>query len=354
MGYSTVMLTACLVWGASANEGDVFQLDGRRAEIVSLDALPYVDSEYSRIYVFDRYDNPKLARLRAKYRLDEVIAQGEDEFEKQVLLMAWVKAQFRFGAPEEGKNGLRNALEILEDAKSGKRFFCVQYAAVLTSTAASLGWVNRQIAIPRHTLTEMWSNQYRKWVMFDPTTAVYAIKGGVPLNAYEIREEWFRRGGKNLVYVMRDFGEPPKEITVTSGKPPFSVDRYRFLGYVPNTDLLDNPCDWARMFITRDDLCEGRTWHRRKNPLHPALDPYFPINQAVPSFAPKGANLEVTLKTLTPNFDSFKVRLDDGEWDPSGDTILWTLHDGINVLKAKSVNKFGVDGPVSTVVSSVK
>jgi hypothetical protein len=37
-----------------------------------------------------------------------VIAPGKDEFEKQLALMAWVKAQFPFGKPDEGKAGLRN------------------------------------------------------------------------------------------------------------------------------------------------------------------------------------------------------------------------------------------------------
>src|SRR3712207_9513543 len=53
-----------------------------------------------------------------------------------------------------------------------------------------------------HSSTEIWSNQHRKWVMFDPTFAMYAEKDGVPLNAYELRQEWFRRDGRDLVFVL--------------------------------------------------------------------------------------------------------------------------------------------------------
>jgi len=333
--------------------GDVLTLHERKAVVVRLDALPYIDSDYSRVYSFDRRGNPKLDELRTKYKLDEVIAPGKDEFEKQLLLMAWVKAQFAFGKPEEGKAGLRNALEILDDARQGKKFFCVQYGAVLTSAAASLGWVNRQMAIPRHTFTEMWSNQHRKWVMLDPTPSVYAEKDGIPLSAYEIRHAWFRHGGKGLVYVMCRQGEPRRRIAAEPQKPQFSVDRYRFLGYVPNTDLLDKPCDWGKMFVTKDDLCEGQSWHKRKNPSDPAVDPYFPINQASPCLVVKGADVEVVLKTLTPNFEAFEVRLDGQNWDRSPDKFLWRLRDGANLLEARSVNTFGVSGPVSTVELTV-
>jgi hypothetical protein len=38
--------------------------------------------------------------------------------------------------------------------------------------------------------------------MLDPTSNMYLQRGGVPLNAWEIREEWFYRDGSNLVFVV--------------------------------------------------------------------------------------------------------------------------------------------------------
>src|SRR6185436_19740996 len=94
----------------------------------------------------------------------------------------------------------------------GHSFFCAQYAEVLVSAAASLGWIDRPLALRRHqdfapaatehSVTEIWSNQHRKWVMLDPTSNMYLEKDGVPLNAYEIRQEWFYRGGAGLVFVI--------------------------------------------------------------------------------------------------------------------------------------------------------
>ncbi|MBC8873662.1 MAG: hypothetical protein H8E44_29850 [Planctomycetes bacterium] len=48
-------------------------------------------------------------------------APGKDEFEKQLLLMSWVRKQIRGGDPK-GLGGMRNALEILELSKQEQRF----------------------------------------------------------------------------------------------------------------------------------------------------------------------------------------------------------------------------------------
>src|SRR4051812_21333745 len=185
---------------SSLRKGETIELNGRKATVTQLDALPYVESEYTRRFKFDSYDNPKLKQLRQRYRLDEVVASGRDEFEKQVLLMDWTHRQFKkFGHPSAECKG---ALEILKALDAGHTFFCSQYAQVLVSCAASLGWVDRPLALRRHqgvakggstehTSTEILSNQYRKWVMLDPTSNMYLESNGVPLNAYEIRQQWF-------------------------------------------------------------------------------------------------------------------------------------------------------------------
>ena len=114
----------------------------------SLDTLPFVESDYTRRFRFDSHDNPKLRILRERYELDAVVATGRDEFDRQVLLMEWVHRRFKkFGRPSTDATG---ALEILEAIDSGHTFFCSHYAQVFVSTAASLGWVARPLALRRH------------------------------------------------------------------------------------------------------------------------------------------------------------------------------------------------------------
>src|SRR6266478_5281195 len=129
-------------------EGVMFDLDAGHARISKLDTLPYVESDYTKRFKFDSYENPKLKELRERYRLEEVIASGKDEFEKQVILMDWVHHRFkRFGHPSAS---CRGALDILKAIDDGHTFFCAQYADLLASCAASLGWVDRTLALRRH------------------------------------------------------------------------------------------------------------------------------------------------------------------------------------------------------------
>jgi hypothetical protein len=346
----------------AAKPGDVLSVAGMEVTVKELDILPYLDNEYSRRFVFDKYENPKLTELRSQYELNEVIAPGKDEFEKQVLLMCWVRKQIRGGNPGS-LGGLRNALEILERTKNGQRFFCVQCGSVFVSAAASTGWVSRSLALRRpdniggssseHTSTEIWSNQYRKWVMFDPTFALYVEKGGIPLSAYELRQEWFYKDAKDLVFVDCRAGRHYKKADV---RRPYPAQLFAFIGYVPNTNFMDAGADWAGMFITKsnDRVCDGTDWHQRDCPKEPAVEPYFPINQAALTLVPQGAALHVTIRTLTPNFKEFQIRTDDGEWRTSPDGFAWTLHVGLNKLEARSINKFDVPGPISTVELNVR
>lgn len=351
----------------SLQEGAVFDLGEQKAVLKRLDTLPYVESEYTRRFRFDSCDNPKLKELRQRYKLDEVIAPGRDEFDKQVHLMDWVHHRFKkFGRPSTDVQG---ALDILRAIDQGHTFFCSQYAHLFVSSAASLGWVDRVLALRRHqgtakggstehSTTEIWSNQYRKWVMLDPTSNLYLEKDGLPLNAYEIRQEWFYNEGKNLIFVI---GKQRKKYAKSDlpvflqhfpgfgdlALEPDELDKYGFIGYIPNTDLMDAGLDYSKMFITKDKLCEGTRWHIRTRPANPAVDPYFPVGQAAIRLAREGEQVRVVLKTFTPNFSHFEVQLNDGEWKTSNDSFIWSAHEGVSHLEARTVNQLGVVGPVS-------
>jgi hypothetical protein len=350
--------------------GDSFELDGRKATLERFDTLPLVESEYTKRFKFDSYANPKLRQLRERWKLDEVVRAGRDEFDKQVLLMDWTHRQFRkFGKPSTAAKG---AVDILEGIEQGHTFFCSHYAHVLVSSAASLGWVDRELALRRHqgtarvggstehSVTEIWSNQHRKWVMLDPTSNMYLEKDGVPLNAYEIRQEWFYHDGTNLVFVIGKERKRYKKSDLPIflqrfagfgdlAVNPDELDKYGFIGYIPNTDLMDAGEDYARMFITRDKLCDGTKWHIRPAPDDPAVDPYFPIGQTALEIKVESDNIRIALKTLTPNFKRYEVQFDRGGWKPCGENLVWPpLHPGSNEISVRTVNEFGITGPVST------
>jgi hypothetical protein len=353
----------------SLQEGAVFEFAGRKATLKKLDTLPYIESEFTKRFKFDAYDNPKLKELRERYKLDEVIAPGKDEFDQQVLLMEWTQRQFKkFGRPSANPKG---ALEILSDIQQGHTFFCSHYAKVFVSSAASLGWVDRELALRRHqgtakggstehSSTEIWSNQYRKWIMLDPTSNMYLEKDGIPLNAFEIRQEWFYHEGKALVFVIGKERKRYKKADLPIflqrfdgfgdlAVSPDELDKYGFTAYIPNTDLMDAGEDYAKMFIVKDKLCDGTRWHVRTVPANPAVDPYFPIGQAALSLRADAGAISVSLKTMTPNFNRYEVQTDGSGWKSSTGHFVWSVRPGPNRLEARTVNQFGVHGPISTV-----
>jgi hypothetical protein len=399
--------------------GETATVGGLAVTVKEVRNLPLVENDFSRRFLFDTYDNPKLALLREQEKLAEVVAPGKGEFQKQVLLLDWAQRRFKkFGSPSAPAEG---ALEILKAVDAGNSYYCSQYASVLSSASASLGWVEREIGLhvgnrqvgrsgsgyTEHSITEIWSNELGKWVMLDPTFATYVEKDGVPLNAWEIRKEWFYGDANSLGFIV---GAQQKRYTLkelpvylanhkATGDLPLEArtfDVYGFLMYRPYTNLMDAGGLPDRMFISKDSLCDGVKWHTRDNPKDPAAEPYFPIQQASLTLVPEAggeAKLAVRLATLTPNLAALRYRLDGGAWQPlapapaapapapagapavapkaavnapaspprAGAPALraeagfgWPLHEGTNTLEAQAVNQFGVEGAVSKVVLEVK
>ena len=44
-----------------------------------------------------------------------------------------------------------------------------------------------------HSVVEVWSHQFHKWVLLDPDLNVHYQRGGVPLSALEIHRAWVTR-----------------------------------------------------------------------------------------------------------------------------------------------------------------
>ncbi|MEK7413471.1 MAG: transglutaminase-like domain-containing protein [Planctomycetota bacterium] len=355
--------------------GETFSLGGKTVTIKRIVMLPVVENVYAAAHTFEPFADLKLAEFRTKNKLDDVVRAGTDEFDQQVRLLDWVHKRFKkFGTPTSKAN---NPAAILQAVDEGQTFFCAHYGTVLVGAAQCLGWPARVLGLKRpdnlgersteHTVTEIWSNQYGKWILFDPTYAVYMEKDGQPLNAWEMRQEWFYQDwGKHLTFVVhatRDkhpVGDLPITLAVMAGYGTMELSKntlykYAFLAYQPESKVFANGQGYGGMFITKDKLCDGTKWHTRQNPADPANDPYFPLNQADLSMMPgNGLDLHVSIKTMTPSFKTFQKRVDGKDWADCGNTLTWTMHPGANVLEVRSVNALGVVGHVSTVELDVK
>jgi hypothetical protein len=357
-------------------KGDEFKMSAGAATVKEFDVTRVVENDYSKRFQFDKSENPKLSQLREQEKLAEAVAGGKDEFDRQVRLMDFVHQRIKkFGTPTANPQG---ALEIFKAVDEGHTFYCGHYGASLVSCAASLGWVNRAMALhvgaratgsgaPEHTSTEIWSNQHNKWVLFDPTYAMYVERDGTPLSGWEVRQEWFYGDPQKLDFVIGKERKKYKksDMPIFRAKHPGygdlalgprTVDKLALMGIIPNTNLMDAGPDYAKMFIMKDDeLSKDIQWHKRDNPKNPAVEPYFPLAQADLTLLPWDASqVKVWTRTMTPNFKTFRYRVDGKEWADGGANFNWTLHAGTNTLEAVSVNQFGVEGHPSKVVVEVK
>jgi len=320
-------------------EGETVTLGGRKVTIRKLDILPYVENACTKVFTWEKSDLPELKELREKYKLDEVVAPGKTEFEKQVLLMDWVFRQWKFGHARE-LVALRDPAKILEEAQKGHKFQCMHSEVVLRALMGSMGWVARPMGKPKHSYNEVWSNQFRKWVRMDATSNSYAVRGEIPLSTYELRMALMKNDLDGVVGVTKGERKP---VVVKF------ASRWKRISFYMNDVYGKRP--GGKVFTVVDEFSDG-AYHNWPHPENP-MDLYFPINQAALTLLPDGQNVKVSIRTLTPNFDRFQVRIDGKDWADSKEAFTWAPHEGENRLEARSINKLGVAGPVSGVMLTV-
>lgn len=135
----------------------------------------------------DSPDHPRLRLLRARERLDEVVAPGRMEFDKIVLLRRWAH-----GLWPSNSSGFYypawDAVEIIDLARRhGNYGFCAQYAIVFLQACRAQGIPVRYVNLG-HFLTEVWSNEHSGWVVMDPTNDIHFERAGKPLDGLSLFE----------------------------------------------------------------------------------------------------------------------------------------------------------------------
>jgi hypothetical protein len=337
---------------------------GRNLTCLGLENQPVVRGRYP--FFYEKYENPVLQRLRKTFNLSEVIEPGRNEFEQLLLLNEWLVEHVPFGSPPPIRP---QAYYTLEHGLNGQTFFCTYLSFALTEMYASLGWTARKLTSVGHGTLDVWSNYWHKWIQIDPSRNSYFRMHGtaVPLNSNEIRRERWRNGGVDMEMV---FGTEQRAERVTvetrdkDGLLRYRQDGYSWIAYKTRNNFFEVPFGYwnFRYLIIDDEYNHGKHWPLvRGRDVDPrermALrtdrvgDIFWTLNQAFIHLYDAGnGNLQVQLETVTPNFRTFQVSLDKGEWRNSGSVFDWTLHEGQNFLQARSINKFGMAGPEYKIV----
>lgn len=319
----------------------------------------------------------RLDLLRKRYKLDDVVAPGATELEKFVLLREWC----RFTAPNGWDSGATawcppwDALIILETNKTPLALcMCTHYSTLFVQAALALGFTARHVILDHHCVAEIWSNQFRKWMLIDtgcstdPTLNCHFESNGLALNALEIRRLW-KAGRTNEIEVVYTGARGRINGADIGKKNQCGFENYRRFAIPFRNNHLMTPFPgeleqgqseyygdfylwWEDQAVPTESPEYGKTSCR-------PVDFYWSLNETVIDLVAAGSILadaagikpavtvDVTLTTVTPNFEKFIVSIDGDQWEARPASFVWKLHSGENALRVKSVNKFGVSGPES-------
>ena len=147
---------------------------------------------------YDQNDhNEYLKLLRSKYPIDSLIKEARTDMEKTLKILNWIHNQWQHnGDNEPSKN---DAISILEEAKEGKNFRCVEYGIVAAACLNAIGLNSRMLALKTkdvetteygagHVATEVFLNDLKKWVFIDGQFDAMPVLNDTPLNAVEFQK----------------------------------------------------------------------------------------------------------------------------------------------------------------------
>lgn len=141
-------------------------------------------------------EEPYLTRLRETYKLADVVAGATTDYERVRAVSRWVRTRWNHnGSNTPEKN---DPISILEEAAAGKKFRCVEYAAVLAAALNSIRIPARVLALATedvetresgagHVVAEAWLADRQAWIMVDGQFDVIPLLDGRPLNAVELQ-----------------------------------------------------------------------------------------------------------------------------------------------------------------------
>ena len=332
-------------------------------------------------FEYEDPSHPKMVALREKYKLDEIVAGAGSELEKMVKLRNWVAQQWKYKPPAEMYPAW-DADEILT-AKIG---FCVQYAIVFTQCATSLGYQSRFVFGNHygtgHEVSEYWSNELQKWVMFDVNGNMHHLdtKTNTPMSMLELHDLVVREcyGDKAAIVsnkakgvVTSDAVATCYDLQMTPDKPKKATPDGRFavpmqwlyVRWMPRNNFYAKPNPIPMTQGTHWDWSDFIVWDNPQMPLQYRYrhftsrrsDIEWTINQVRYDLAcsREADTLTVQMGTVTPYFETFLVRRGTGEWVKSGRSFDWKLEPGRNRLEMRVRNSSGVLGPVSHVEVSL-
>ncbi len=156
-------------------------------------------------YYSDTTNNDFLKELREKYQISLLISESKNDFDKVLAVLEWTSKQWE----HNGRNvpTRQDALTILQEAKEGKKFRCVEYGIVTTAALNSIGLKSRTLGLKTrdvekvrvgagHVVSEVYLKEFKKWIFIDSQFNIVLTVDGVPLNGVEFQKAIYNKNNK--------------------------------------------------------------------------------------------------------------------------------------------------------------
>ncbi len=373
-------------------------------------------------FTYEDLSHPGLKKYREDHKLDQIILGATSEFEVMLRLLNWAyrvplsQNEYSWNWNEvsvvvpppavktvrkKTKQDVEGKLNYSETTAfdmprlngpffKGRRMetMCLYPTQALIGALLSMGYQARHININSegmsgHEVTEVWSNEFNKWIYLDPTIDTYYFdtETGVPLNLLEThnllveqmpRAETWKRPfspdiGKEVVSLIKvgmRQGNNPFSIKYSEGDNGgrWALETMGNFRIIPRNDFLSNPLPvpvhtgatcwgWDGFLNWYDDTFPKRDEYQRYT--NRATDFYQPLNQVIVFLneTDKPGVLKVEADNFTPGgFDTLLVAVNDGGWVPQNESgWSWVLRSGLNRIRVRTRNIRGVMGPVSDI-----
>lgn len=301
--------------------------------------------------------------------LDDVVAGANDELEELVLLRNWTRMQFRrIDYQEKTKNF--DALNVLENIKvntDGRESSpedirpCDIFPRLYIQILLSMGYQARLCQVSHnglghHGLTEVWSNQYNKWITMDVDLNLHYLQGGIPQNLLEIHQA--ARDNNLNIQIEQKIVDSPYQPKATLE---WMFNYHRFV------NIADMRNDWIsnHYFAGHPRQSDGSFLGWLDGEKLPAIfffkpttnnqsDFYWSLNRTYLLVDQTHSRvteevLPLIFQTVTPNFSHFSIQVDGKKHTQKEYDFTWVLHKGLNRIEVKSINDFNLEGVVSEI-----
>lgn len=341
---------------------------------VSRSAPPLLPGQ-SIVFQHESLDSPQMAAFRLEV---EPILEGSTDI---FSLSAKVRGLARHGVGAVDLGSKSNPLELLRFAQQGQPLTCRPFALVYGSCAVLQGYTSRLIALSAdgtkfdHAVTEVYVPEHAKWIVIDPDFNIAYRRHGQWQNAAELHGIWqdiklaCQEEAGSQVAIRRQLQNAQLELAVL-GSEGEELRRTNLFGSGDGIGLrfYDNV-----IYSTRNNYLTGSyPKGHPKRTLQYALtskndgsrlavcpeaitvfdreEIYFPVGRSEIEIVGGSdkTTIEMRLRTWTPNFKEFEVRIDHAEWIARRQPlIMMDVSTGTHVYEVRSVNSAGLRGEIS-------